>query len=146
MLLKELPVDADPLSPENILVFGAGPLVGTNVVASCRMNIGCKNVLTGGVGAADVGGYFAPELKFAGYDNIVITDKAERPVFLYIKDDSIQFFEQIRFQEPKNSDEKIPEMVYSFYKYIIAINHFKNTLSIIENVFEGEKSKIDEIE
>jgi aldehyde:ferredoxin oxidoreductase len=93
MLLKELPVNADPLSRENVLVFGAGPLVGTNVVASCRMSIGCKNVLTGGVGAADVGGYFASELKFAGYDNIVIKDKAERPVFLYIKDDSIQFFD-----------------------------------------------------
>ncbi|MBN2520252.1 MAG: anthranilate synthase component I family protein [Bacteroidales bacterium] len=67
-------------------------------------------------------------------------------IFGYTSYDAIQYFEDIRFQEIKNLKEKIPEMAYGFYKYIIAINHFKNTLSIIENILENEESKIDEIQ
>lgn len=93
ILIKELPVGTDPLSPENILVFGAGPLVGTMAPASCRMSIDCKNVLTGGTGSANVGGHFAPELKRAGYDHIVVTGKADHPVVLSIKDDAVGFLD-----------------------------------------------------
>src|SRR3972149_8875404 len=67
-------------------------------------------------------------------------------IFGYTGYDAIRYFEDIQFQEPKNPDEKIPEMMYSFYNYIIAIDHFKNTLTIIENLIDGGISKINEIE
>ena len=93
ILIKELPDGIDPLSPENILAFGAGPIVGTIAPTSCRMSIDCKNVLTGGTGSANVGGHFAPELKRAGYDHIIVTGKADKPVVLSIKDEGVSFID-----------------------------------------------------
>lgn len=66
-------------------------------------------------------------------------------VFGYTAYDSIQYFEDIKFENPVSQIEKIPDMVYSFFKYIISIDHHKNTLRIIENNKEGEESKIDEM-
>ncbi len=66
-------------------------------------------------------------------------------IFGYTGYDAIQYFEDIKFHSQLNELEKIPEMAYSFYKYIIAINHHKNTLSIIENLLENEISEIEEI-
>lgn len=93
LLLKEMPVDGASLSPENVLIFGVGPLVGTPAFSSSRMNIDFKNVLTGGVGSANVGGHFPAELKFAGYDHIVLKGKSDRPLYLYIQDDRVEFKE-----------------------------------------------------
>jgi len=67
-------------------------------------------------------------------------------IFGYTGYDAIPYFEDIKFKNPISKAEKIPEMVYGFYKYIIAINHHKNELTIIENLLENEKSEIDIIE
>ncbi|MBN2519650.1 MAG: anthranilate synthase component I family protein [Bacteroidales bacterium] len=67
-------------------------------------------------------------------------------IFGYTGYDAIQYFENIKFQSPVSQAEKIPDMAYYFYRYIIAINHHKNLLTIIENLLPGEKSEIDEIE
>lgn len=67
-------------------------------------------------------------------------------IFGYSGYDAIKYFEDIKLQSPYGEGEYIPEIRYGFYKYIIAINHFKNELSIIENLFEKEESKIDQIE
>jgi aldehyde:ferredoxin oxidoreductase len=71
--------------PENLLIFGAGCLVGTTLGAS-RLSIDTINVFSHGKGSANVGGHFAPELKFAGFDHVVISGQAERPVYLWITD------------------------------------------------------------
>jgi len=67
-------------------------------------------------------------------------------VFGYSSYDSVQYFEDIDFHSTQNPDEEIPELKYAFYKYIIAINHLKNELQLIENLVNGEESSIDYIE
>ncbi len=67
-------------------------------------------------------------------------------LFGYSSYDSIQYFESINLKTQQVEEEKIPEIRYAFYKYIIAINHFQNTLTIIENLLEGEESQLDYIE
>jgi anthranilate synthase component 1 len=67
-------------------------------------------------------------------------------LFGYSSYDSIQYFESITLKTEQKEEEKIPEIRYAFYKYIIAINHFQNTLTLIENLFEGEESQLDYME
>ncbi|MEK7848244.1 MAG: aldehyde ferredoxin oxidoreductase N-terminal domain-containing protein, partial [Chloroflexota bacterium] len=85
-LLRELPIGTDPLSPANILVFAPGVVTGAPVAGCGRNSVGAKSPLTGGFGDAQVGGHWAAELKFAGFDAIVITGRASSPVYLYVKD------------------------------------------------------------
>jgi anthranilate synthase component I len=78
-----------------------------------------------------------------------IEKKPEIPVngiFGYCEFDSVQYFETIRFKNPHNTSHSIPQVRYAFYRYVIAINHFKNDLHIIENLQKGEKSQIEDIE
>lgn len=85
-LLNELPQAADPLGPENILIFAAGPLTGAPVAGSGRSSVGAKSPLTGGYGDAEAGGYFGAELKRAGFDAIVVKGASEKPVYLWVHD------------------------------------------------------------
>lgn len=85
-LLNEMPRKADPLGPENRLIFATGPLTGVAVAGAGRNAMGGKSPLTGGYGEADVGGFFGAELKHAGFDAIVVQGKAARPVYLWVHD------------------------------------------------------------
>ena len=76
---------ADPLAPENPLIFGCGPLVGTSFPSASRFTVTGKSPLTGIFGDSNAGGWFPARLKQAGYDHIVIQGKAERPVALLIE-------------------------------------------------------------
>ena len=91
LLYDEVKKGADPLGPENKLIFAPGPLSGTSVPCASRMAITGKSPLTGAVGMSLTGGYFPVELKFAGYDVMIIEGKSEKPVYLSIKDDSVKF-------------------------------------------------------
>lgn len=71
ILYNETKPLSNPFDPDNLIIFGTGALVGTNVPGACRYTIDSKNVLTGGVGSANAGGYFGAELKFAGFDYII---------------------------------------------------------------------------
>ena len=77
----------DPLSPDNKLIFMTGPLTGTGAASGGRINVISKAPLTGTIGAANSGGYFGPELKYAGYDGIIFENASDAPVYLYINDD-----------------------------------------------------------
>jgi anthranilate synthase component 1 len=66
--------------------------------------------------------------------------------FGYAAYDAVPYFEKISFKAPVKEDYKIPDVRYSFYKTIIAINHFQNVLYIIENQFDGEFSESEKIE
>ena len=79
-----------PFDPDNLLLFGAGPLVGTPFPSACMTNVMSKSPVTGALGDTSMGGYFGAQLKFAGYDNIVVEGKAERPVYLFISDDKVE--------------------------------------------------------
>jgi aldehyde:ferredoxin oxidoreductase len=86
MLFDEVAPGVDAFDPENIIILGTGPLTGTLAPASARLALDTKNPLTGGVNSSNSGGHFAPELKYAGFDFVVIRGKAEKPVYLWIED------------------------------------------------------------
>ncbi|MFZ5634395.1 MAG: aldehyde ferredoxin oxidoreductase family protein [Bacillota bacterium] len=91
LLFKFMDKDIDPLAPESTVILGAGPFVGTLVPGANRLSVDFKNVITNGVGSGNCGGQFAAEMKFAGYDHIVIYGKAAKPVYLYIVNDRVYF-------------------------------------------------------
>jgi len=73
-----------PLAPENHIIFGCGPLSGTSAPCPARFNVTAKSPLTGIMGDSNAGGYFGPAMKRAGLDHIVITGRADSPVYLFI--------------------------------------------------------------
>ena len=80
----------DPFSPENVLIFGTGFLTGTLVPNSSRFNVSAKSPETGILGDANCGGYFAAELRYAGFDRLIIKGKAKKPSYLYVSDRKIE--------------------------------------------------------
>ena len=76
----------DPLGPDNPLVFMTGPLVGTSMPSAGRCSVCALSPLTGIWGEANTGGFIGPELRFAGYDGLVITGRAGSPVWLSVID------------------------------------------------------------
>ena len=85
-LLEELEPGVDPLGPENILVFATGVMSGGPFGGSGRNSVGAKSPLTGGFGEAEVGGFFGAELKFAGFDAIIVEGESAQPTYLWIHD------------------------------------------------------------
>lgn len=83
-LFDQLPPNCPPLSPENILVFATGPLTGTMAPSSGRFEVCTKSPATGLWLDTNTGGYFGPELKYAGFDMLIIRGKADKPVYLVI--------------------------------------------------------------
>ena len=86
----EVDPKVEPLSPENKLIFMTGPLTATAASSGGRYEVVAKAPLTGTIGAANSGGYFAPELKFAGYDGIIFENASDTPVYLYINDAAVE--------------------------------------------------------
>jgi aldehyde:ferredoxin oxidoreductase len=90
LLYNHLEPGIDPLGPDNVLTVSAGVLVGTLASASSRTHIGAKSPLTGFIGSSNMGGFFAPELRWAGFDHLVIKGKAEGRAYLWIHDGEIE--------------------------------------------------------
>jgi len=86
ILFNELKPSVSAIDPENIIIFGTGPLTGTLAPISGRLEIDSKNFVTGGVGSSNVGGHFGSELKYAGFDFIIVQGKAAKPVYLWLSD------------------------------------------------------------
>jgi aldehyde:ferredoxin oxidoreductase len=89
-LYKMLKPGIDPFSPDNVLIFGTGFLTGTLVPNSSRFNVSAKSPETGFLGDANCGGYFAAELRYAGFDRLIIHGKAKKPCYLYVTDNTIE--------------------------------------------------------
>jgi aldehyde:ferredoxin oxidoreductase len=89
-LLKYLKAGVEPLSAENILVFACSVVTGAPLSGFSRYTVAAKSPLTKAFARTEAGGYFGPELKFAGYDAIVITGKSPEPVYLYIHDGEVE--------------------------------------------------------
>lgn len=85
ILWDEVPPTVEPLSPENKIIFAGGPLNGTFWPNAGRLEAVSKSPLTGIYGDSNCGGFFAPELKYAGFDYIVVEGQAEQPVYLFIE-------------------------------------------------------------
>ena len=84
---EEVDAKVDPVSPANKLIFATGPLTGTMASTGGRYSVITKGPLTGAIACSNSGGYFGAELKFAGWDMIILEGRAEKPVFLHIEDD-----------------------------------------------------------
>ena len=88
--MRETPVGADPLGPDNRLVFSLGPLTGHAIIGGARHSLGTKSPLTGGFAESEAGGYWGAELKKAGFDFIVIQGRSPSPVYLWVHDGEAQ--------------------------------------------------------
>lgn len=85
-LYDEVPPGTDPLGPDNKLFIGVGPLTGTLFPGASRVNFSAKSPQTGLLGDSNAGGFFGPELKFAGFDQVIIEGSADKLMYLYICD------------------------------------------------------------
>ena len=90
LLYETLPPRVDPLSPENVIIFGIGPLNGVNLPGASRLTCVFKSPLTFGYGESQCGGFLAPEFKRAEVDFLFITGRAEKPVYLLVEDGEVE--------------------------------------------------------
>ena len=95
-LIKDNP-EVEAMSPENPFVLMTGPLTGTKINAAARWTVCSRSPLTGFWGEANVGGYFGAELKFAGYDGIVITGAAAEPNYIRIEDGQVSLEDAVKY-------------------------------------------------
>jgi aldehyde:ferredoxin oxidoreductase len=90
-LYEELDSGCDPLGSDNILIFGIGPLTGSFLTASAYYTVTAKSPLTGILGDSAAGGQFAAEMKLTGFDQIIITGKADELLYLMITESGVEF-------------------------------------------------------
>ncbi len=88
-LWENMDPKADAMSPDNALIFATGPLTGTNASTSGRYAVVTKGPLTGAIACSNSGGKFGAELKYAGFDLLLIEGRSEKPVYLLIEGDEI---------------------------------------------------------
>ncbi len=92
-LTKEVDPQVDALSPANKLILLTGPMTGAPVPTSARYMAVTKSPLTGTVASSNSGGQWGAELKFAGYDGIIIEGKSAKPVYLTIRDEKVELLD-----------------------------------------------------
>lgn len=97
VLFDEIDPTVNPLAPENKVILVSGPLVGSGAVTAASCNLVTKSTLSGTLACAKVRGHFGAELKFAGFDMIIIEGKADSPVILSITDDKINLYPALEF-------------------------------------------------
>jgi len=133
----------DPLSPENPLVLAVGPVSGTMFPTGGNGHAFIsKSPATGGVGEAVSHGTFGAEMKRAGYDAIILAGKAERPVYLWIDDDSVQLLdaEKIWGKSPSETEDAIKEEIGDYYVRVASIGLAGEKQSKIANII-NEKTR-----
>ncbi|MFC2152665.1 aldehyde ferredoxin oxidoreductase family protein [Bacteroidota bacterium] len=90
LLFDELPAKADPLSPENKLLFVTAPLHGSNAATASRFSVVCKSPLTGGIGETNSGGHFGVDFKNTGYDVLILEGKSNNPCYIFLNGETIE--------------------------------------------------------
>ncbi len=85
-MLRDIPVGAEPLGPENNLIIMTSVTNGLPLSGCNRYTVAGKSPLTGGFGEAEAGGYWGPELKRTGFDGVIVHGQSETPVYLYVSD------------------------------------------------------------
>jgi aldehyde:ferredoxin oxidoreductase len=90
-LFDEVKAGTDALGPDNKLIFAPGPFTAAGIPCASRMSAAGKSPLTGAVGLALSGGYFPAEMKYAGWDMIIVEGKADKPTYIAITNDKVRF-------------------------------------------------------
>ncbi len=88
--VNEVSPKVDALSPDNKLIFATGPMTGCLGASTGRYEVVTKSPLTGTIAGSNSGGHFGPELKYAGYDMVILEGKSAKPVYLSIDDDVVE--------------------------------------------------------
>jgi aldehyde:ferredoxin oxidoreductase len=133
----------DPLSPENALVLALGPVSGTMFPTGGNGHAFIsKSPATFGVGEAVSHGTFGAELKRAGYDAIIIKGKAEKPVYLWIDDDSVQLLDAAALvgKSPSETEDAIKDEIGDYYVRVASIGLAGEKLSRIASII-NEKTR-----
>ncbi|MCP2605314.1 aldehyde ferredoxin oxidoreductase family protein, partial [Candidatus Aminicenantes bacterium AH-873-B07] len=91
ILWDELKPEIDPLGPENKLIVAVGPIAGIPAPNTGKTVVAAKSPLTGGYGDGNLGTRVTDHLRKAGYDILIIEGKAEKPIYIYIEDDKVEF-------------------------------------------------------
>jgi aldehyde:ferredoxin oxidoreductase len=90
ILYKEIEPGIDPLGPKNVLMFSTGPMTGTPLAGGVKYSVATRSPLTGTWNDSSASGSFGPQLKFAGYDGLVVKGRAEKPVYLWITNEGAE--------------------------------------------------------
>lgn len=96
-LMDMVPPSVQPFDPGNALIFATGPLTGTNVPTSSRIEIGAVAPETGIFSSGSAGGSFGTKLKRAGFDALVITGRSEKPVYIIVRDNHVEIKDARRY-------------------------------------------------
>ncbi len=89
-LMENMDPKVDAMSPENVLIFATGPLTGTMASTSGRFVVVTKGPLTNAIACSNSGGKFGAELKYAGYDMLILEGRSAEPVYLHIVNDTVE--------------------------------------------------------
>jgi aldehyde:ferredoxin oxidoreductase len=136
----EVDPKVDPLAPENKLIFVSGPLVGTGAVSGASCNVVTKSSLSGTIACAKMRGHFGAELKFAGFDMIIVEGKAESPVVLSILDDKIniqpglEFWGRTTSETEEQFKKNLPDEWAARETYLVSIGPAGEKLVPLANV------------
>ncbi|MCL2123153.1 MAG: aldehyde ferredoxin oxidoreductase family protein [Desulfovibrionaceae bacterium] len=122
-MYTEIPRGADPLGPENLLIFATGPLNGTQCPGSSRLSVNFKSPISGMFGNSYVGGSVGHEIKWAGWDMILVRGKAAKPVYLSVKDDKAELrpADAIWGRDTFDAEEMLKEAVGDAYAKVLVI-------------------------
>ncbi|GAH63289.1 unnamed protein product, partial [marine sediment metagenome] len=90
ILWDRVPPEVDPFSPDNLLIFSAGLLAGTPATGANRTIVSTFSPQTLLMAYSIMGGFWAPELKFAGYDKVIIRGRSPNLVYLWINNDKVE--------------------------------------------------------
>lgn len=90
MLFQEIAPGTDPLGPDNVLMFATGPMAGVPLAGGVKYSVACRSPLTGTWDDSSASGFFGPQLKFAGYDALLIRGKSPKPVYIWITEKNVE--------------------------------------------------------
>lgn len=118
IIFDQVPPKTNPLDPSNLLIIATGPLTGTGAIGGGRYMTVSKSPLTECISCANSGGFFGPEVKFAGYDMIVISGRSDSPVYLSIIDGNVEILsaKNIWGENTVHTESIIREYFESKYK------------------------------
>jgi len=125
LLYDHIKLDTDPLGPENPLMFMTGPLVGTSIPSAGRCAVSARSPLTGFWGEANTGGFIGPELRFAGYDGVLISGRADKPCWISVINGKIKFHDAgpIWGQDTYQTQESIKQILGDPKVRVACIGH-----------------------
>ncbi len=113
LLYQEITPDTNPLGPENPLLFLTGPMVGTSMPSAGRCSVSALSPLTGLWGESNTGGFIGPEMRFAGYDGVLLNGAADTPSWISIIDGEVEIHpaEELWGQDTYQTQDSIREIL-----------------------------------